>query len=625
MSLVRFQSVSVSFGHQMVLDEADLVIEKGQRIALIGRNGEGKSTLLKLINQELDADSGVLQFKKGINIQRLSQTVPEELHGRVFEIVAAGLGDIGQLLSEYYAIEHAATPTQPDTLVKLHHQLDEMDGWALFSKVETVLSKMGLQADHDIQRLSGGMRRRVLLARALLTEPDLLLLDEPTNHLDIEAIQWLERLLSSYQGAFVLVTHDRSFLRATTNAIVEVDRGKLHWFEGNYDYYVRHKEQMALAEEKANSEFDKKLAQEEAWIRQGIKARRTRNEGRVRALKALRKERLQRRDVKGTMAMSASSLEASGKLVFEAEHISFERAGKKIINDFSALVMRGDKIGIVGPNGCGKTTLLKLLLGELQPSSGKVKQGTQLKIAYFDQMRTALELDKTALENVGQGSTMVDVFGKSQHVISYLQQFLFTPERAQCAVSNLSGGEQNRLLLAKLFTLSANLMILDEPTNDLDIESLEVLEAFLVDYPGTLLIVSHDRTFLENVVTASWVYQGEGCFSEFPGGFTPYQAPKEESAIKQKETATNKRTTEEKKVSRGVKLSFNEQRELQALPAQIEKLEQQLASIQAQLADPALYQSQSAEEMAQLGRTLKEQEEALEHAYLRWETLEAKR
>lgn len=630
MSILHFQNINLHLGHNDIFDDCNLIIEQGEHLGLLGRNGEGKSTLLKLIAGKIEPDSGKLQFNKNINIQTLPQEVPTNITGKVIDAVANGFGALGQLIINYQRLAKNTDLTESETqeLITLQAQLEEQDGWHLYSQIQTIISKLQLEPSADISRLSGGMKRRVLLAQALLTEPDLLLLDEPTNHLDLESIVWLEKFLTSYNGAFILVTHDRSFLQATTNGILELDRGKLQRFNGSYSYYLREKESQLASEEKSNSEFDKKLAQEEKWIRQGIKARRTRNEGRVRALKALRQERLKRRELKGKMSLDQTNLEQSSKVIFEVSNISYQINDQQIIKDFSCLITRQDKIGIIGPNGCGKTTLLKLILGELTPSHGHIHYGAQFKVAYFDQMKSDINEELSAIDNVSQGSTMIEAFGKSQHVISYMKQFLFNPERARSPVKFLSGGERSRLLLARLFTKNANVLVMDEPTNDLDIESLEMLETFLVEYPGTLLLVSHDRTFIENVVTATWVYQGAGHFEEFIGGYQDYLLQSSRKATSDNKAETKAQTNTTKPAPAKVKpkkLSYNEQRELAALPEQIEAIETEIELLQQKLANPETYQATHSDNLVtEINQALKKLEADYEAKLERWELLESK-
>lgn len=623
MSLIRLQSVSIGFGHGLLLDKSNLNIQPREHIGLLGRNGEGKSTLLKVLTRELLPDDGTLQFQQTLSIQRLSQSVPLDLHKTVLAVVAEGLGDIAEAIIRYESFIHQASLSdkEHDALLNAQHRLDDEKGWDLLSRIETVISKMGLPREAKVEALSGGMRRRVLLAQCLLNEPDILLLDEPTNHLDLDAIEWLEQFLKAYPKTFILVTHDRQFLDNTCNNILELDRGKLTRYEGNYAYYQKQKALALESEEKANQEFDKNLAKEEIWIRQGIKARRTRNEGRVRALKALRNERQARRERQQTLDLTGNKLKQSGKVIFEADSINYTINGKQIIQDFSTLVMRGDKIGMVGPNGCGKTTLLKLLLGKLTEDSGQIKRGTGLEIAYFEQMRDMLEEEKSLVENVGKGSDFVEVFGESKHVIAYLQSFLFTPERARSPVKYLSGGEKNRLMLAILFTKEANVLVLDEPTNDLDIESLEILESFLVNYKGTVLIVSHDRAFLDNVVNALWVHEGNGQFNEYVGGYQDYMQAR---AHKAKKNLTNTRPQSKKptQTSNKTKLNDKERKRLKALPKKIEETEEKIQALERELANPALYSSENKSELEKHQSDLLGLEKTLEALYSEWEQLE---
>lgn len=625
MSIIQFQAVSLSLGHDQLFNEIDLIITKGDHLGLLGRNGEGKSTLLKLLGRTIEADSGQMTYQRNINIKTLPQAVPNDLTGPIIHVVSDGFGPVGRKIVAYQELINKSAPTDKDLekMGELQQVMDEQDGWQRYSQMETVISKLQLPTDKNIEELSGGMKRRVLLAQTLLTTPDVLLLDEPTNHLDIESIVWLEKFLKSYHGAFILVTHDRSFLQATTNAIIELDRGKLAKFNGTYQFYQEQKAAQLASEEKSNSEFDKQLAIEEKWIRQGVKARRTRNEGRVRALKALRNERQERRDVKGKINLSQTEMTQSSKCIFEAKNIAYDIGTRNIINNFSCLITRQDKIGIVGPNGCGKTTLLRLILGELETSRGEVKSGVQFKVAYFDQMKDHIDEDKSAIDNVGQGSQTIEALGRSQHIISYLKDFLFTPERARSPVKYLSGGERSRLILARLFTLNANVLVLDEPSNDLDIESLEMLEGFLVEYTGTLLIVSHDRTFLENVVTSSWVYKGKGEFEEHIGAYTDYTTEilkNTQSELPKSDKSGKKAVISEKKTST---LSYNEQRELNNLPNKLEKLEKQVSDLQTELADPTLYEAGNDKKLARLTVNFQKAEKELAMAYELWEKLEA--
>ncbi|MFZ0331939.1 MAG: ATP-binding cassette domain-containing protein, partial [Acinetobacter bohemicus] len=538
MAYITLRDVQLAFGGPSLLDGANFNLERGERVCLIGRNGEGKSTLLKLIEGSLLPDRGEVSIQNGITISMLAQDVPMD-SGKVADIVADGAGEAATVLRAYHEASDACVLGDMDAcdrMGELQHKLDQVDGWALETKVNSILSKMGLDPDADLADLSGGRKRRVLLARALLTQPDVLLLDEPTNHLDVESIEWLEKFLLDQNNLTLLfISHDRSFVDSIATRIVELDRGTLRSYEGNYTRYLDLKAQQMEAEEKQNALFDKRLAEEEVWIRQGIKARRTRNEGRVRALKDLREESKARRSQQGKVSMATQDANRSGKLVFDIEHLSVAFGDQEpIIKDFSALVLRGDRIGLVGDNGVGKTTLIKAILGELE-HSGTVKTGTQLEVAYFDQLRNALDLEKSVKDNVSEGSDFVDVNGGRRHIYSYLQDFLFSPERARTPVKALSGGERNRILLAKLLLKPSNLIVMDEPTNDLDMVTLELLEEMLGGYKGTLLLISHDRAFMDNVVTSTWVFDGKGHIDEYIGGYQDYleQRP-DQTAVDQK-------------------------------------------------------------------------------------------
>ncbi|AKH21590.1 ATP-binding cassette domain-containing protein [Sedimenticola thiotaurini] len=631
MALINLRKVQLGFGGPALLDNLDLSIERGERICLLGRNGAGKSTLMKLIAGELQPDDGEFSIQQGAIITRLTQEVPEGIEGTVFDVVATGLGELGELVRRFHQISHQLATDHSekllDQLSRVQHDLEAADGWQSEQRVETVISKLSLDPDIPFAALSGGLKRRVLLARALVQAPDLLLLDEPTNHLDIASIDWLEEFLLNYDGTLLFVTHDRMFLRKLATRIIELDRGQLTDWPGDYENFQRRKAEMLNAEEKANARFDKKLAQEEVWIRQGIKARRTRNEGRVRALQALRAERKQRRERTGNVNMALQQAERSGKLVIEAEGISYAWDGKPIVRDFTTTIMRGDRIGVIGPNGAGKTTLLNLLLGKLQPDAGTVKHGTKLEVAYFDQLRAQLDDEKSVQDNVADGSDKVEINGSSKHVISYLQDFLFTPDRVRQPVKALSGGERNRLLLARLFSKSANVLVMDEPTNDLDVETLELLEELLLDYQGTLLLVSHDRAFLNNVVTSTLVFEGDGQINEYVGGYDDWlsqrKAPLVEAAPKPVEAKpTTARREPVKPASKPKKLSYKDQRELDALPKRIEQLETELEQLQMTVADPAFYKRPK-EEKTEVQQQLQETEAALNTAYARWEELES--
>ena len=626
MPLITLQNVDYSVGGPLLLEKAELSIESGERIALIGRNGAGKSTLMKLMAGELKPDDGEVRVQQGVRVTRLEQEVPHGAAGSVFDVVADGLGELGHWLAEFHRLSHAEV-FDGDAMGKVQAKIDAADGWALDQRVAETLTKLELDGEAEFGRLSGGMKRRVLLARALVAGPDVLLLDEPTNHLDIEAIDWLEGFLKGWNGCVVFVTHDRRFLRALATRIVEIDRGRVTSWPGDWDNYLRRKEERLNAEAQENARFDKLLAQEEVWIRQGIKARRTRDEGRVRRLKAMRSERAARRDQVGKVRMDIAEGQASGKKVIEARDVSFSHGEQPLVRDFSTTILRGDRIGLIGPNGSGKTTLLKLLLDALPPDAGEVKLGTQLQVAYFDQYRATLREDWNAMENVAEGSDTVEIGGSKKHVLGYLQDFLFTPERARAPITRLSGGERNRLLLAKLFAQPSNLLVMDEPTNDLDVETLELLEELLADYPGTLLLVSHDRDFLDNVVTSTLVMEGEGRIGEYVGGYTdwlrqrPAQMPEREAPVKvapaPEATSPTPAATPAKK-----KLGYKESRELEALPGRIDTLETEIAERTARMNDPGYFQRDPAEVQAD-NTALADAQAALDVAYERWQALEA--
>ncbi|HBR98714.1 MAG TPA: ABC transporter ATP-binding protein [Gammaproteobacteria bacterium] len=627
MALLRLNAVSISFGDKPVLDQINLAISAGERIALVGRNGMGKSTLLKILAGEIKADSGEIVQQQGLTVTRLEQEVPDTLQGSVYHVVASGLGQAGQWLARYRDLAQSddATAALPE-METLQARIEAEDAWHLDQKVGEILSKMQLDASIAMDTLSGGMKRRVLLARALVSDPDLLLLDEPTNHLDMDAIDWLETFLPTARASLVFITHDRAFLRKLATRIVEIDRGQVSDWPGDYAAYLRGKEAALAAEQTRQALQDKKLAQEETWIRQGIKARRTRNEGRVRALKKLRQEHAARRQQVGKARITAQMAENSGKVVLEADQLHYRIDDKVIVKDFSTLVLRGDKIGLLGPNGVGKSTLIRLLLGQLQPTSGTVDAGTHQQIAYFDQLRDALNPNKTALENVVDGADTLVQNGKSRHVISYLQDFLFAPERARAPIHALSGGERNRLLLARIFARPSNVLVLDEPTNDLDVETLELLEELLTDYAGTLLLVSHDREFLDNIVTSCFVFDGDGAISQWVGGYSDWLRQRPDPAPAKPAIAPeNRASTTAKAPSPAAprkKLSYKDQRELDALPKTIEDLESQQSALHAQMADSDFFK-QSPEAIQAAQTTLQTVTEALEQAYVRWETLEA--
>lgn len=630
MAYITLRDVQLAFGGPALLDGANFNLERGERVCLIGRNGEGKSTLLKLIEGSLLPDSGEVSIQNGLTVSMLAQDVPMD-SGKVADIVADGAGEAAEVLRAYHEATDACMLGDMeacDRMGNLQHKLDQLDGWALENKVNALLSKMGLDPNADLADLSGGRKRRVLLARALLTQPDVLLLDEPTNHLDVESIEWLEKFLLDQNNLTLLfISHDRSFVDSIATRIVELDRGILRGYEGNYSRYLELKAQQMEAEEKQNALFDKKLAEEEAWIRQGIKARRTRNEGRVRALKALREESKARRSQQGKVSMATQEANRSGKLVFDIEHLSVSYDGKPLIKDFSTLVMRGDRIGLVGDNGVGKTTLIKAILGEIE-HGGSVKTGTQLEVAYFDQLRNALDLEKTVMANVSEGSDFVDVNGNRRHIYSYLQDFLFSPERARTPVKALSGGERNRILLAKLLLKPSNLIVMDEPTNDLDMVTLELLEEMLSEYKGTLLLISHDRAFMDNVVTSTWVFDGKGNIAEYIGGYQDYlqQRPDDKVVDQKSDVKKAQAKAEAEKAAaqsnvKKVKLSYKDQRELEQLPAEIEKLEVEQAELSDKLADGSWFVS-SADEATKASQRLAEIEEVLLEKLERWDELE---
>lgn len=633
MTLLKFTDVSLAYGMTPLLDKVSWQIEKGERVCIIGRNGTGKSSLLSLVRGVNQPDDGEIWRAPGLKIGELPQELPKADNRIVFDVVAEGLTGVGELLARYHHLsQHINNDDDLQQLMQVQQQLEAKDGWRLQQLVDTTLTRLQLPADKKLAELSGGWRRRVLLAQALVAEPDLLLLDEPTNHLDIGAINWLENALMDFKGAILFITHDRSFLQHLATRILELDRGYLIDWKGDYASFLVHKEQQLAAEETANALFDKKLAQEEVWIRQGIKARRTRNEGRVRALKALRQERAERRNVQGKASFQLDSSEKSGKQVIIADNISFGYEDKPQVKDFSLIIQRGDRIGLLGANGTGKTTLLKLLLGELAPNNGQVKHGTKLEIAYFDQLRNQLDEEKTVLDNVAEGRDFINIAGQERHVLSYLGDFLFSPQRARTPVKALSGGERARLLLAKLFSKPANLLVLDEPTNDLDIETLELLEEVLDSFQGTVLIVSHDRVFLDNVVTSTLVFEGDGKVIEYIGGYDDWLrqggSPKLLGVQDDKQTATVSEATvqsakpivtQEQSTKR--KLSYKDQRELDALPAKIEALESELGMLQEQVNNPDFYQ-QSTEVTSVVLEKLTNMQLELDSLLERWAELE---
>jgi ATP-binding cassette subfamily F protein uup len=626
MSLITLRNISLGIGSDALYESANLIIEPRQRICLIGRNGAGKSTLFKILQGEIMPDKGDVERQQNLTIAKLEQDIPTHLSGTIFDVVASGLGAAGKLIMEHehilQALEHDSDPTLLDKLHTVQQAIETHHAWHLEQQIKTILSKMNLDATQEVAKLSGGMIRRVLLARALVSDPDILLLDEPTNHLDITAITWLEDFLLSYNKTIIFITHDKRFLERLATQIVEIDQGKLMIWDGDYHSFLRHKEAQLAAEARANELFDKRLAEEERWIRQGVKARRTRNEGRVRALKQMRAERQQRRTRPEQMRLQQQDLALTGKIVFEAKDISYSVGGKTIIRDFSTIIARGDKIGIIGPNGCGKSTLLQLLLGQLQPTSGSVTQGTNLSISYFDQRREQLDESKTVQQNIYDGGDFLTINGKTTHIMSYLQDFLFTPQRARTPTRSLSGGERNRLVLARLFTKPSNVLILDEPTNDLDMETLELLQEYLLDYTGTILLVSHDRDFLDQVATATFVYEGDGKVTEYNGGYDDYLHAKKAPSTPiiaapnatKKSTHTNTSTVKQK-------LTFKEKQELEQLPVNIENLEQEQQSLQEALLTADFYKK-SKEEISVHNLRLTTVESELKTAYDRWAELD---
>ena len=636
MALLNLSNAYLGFGDHPLLDHTELHIEPNERVCLVGRNGAGKSTLMKVLAGEIQLDDGKLTLEKDIVVTRLEQDPPRHVQESVFDYVAEGIAHLSDLLKQYHHIsQQMQTDYSDELLTKLSHiqaQLEHNNAWQFENRIQDTLKLLELDPDKKLCELSGGWVRRAALARALVADPDILLLDEPTNHLDVEAITWLEDLLLNFKGSIIFISHDRSFIRKMATRIVDLDRGKLVSYPSNYDLYLETKAEDLRVEELQNALFDKKLAQEEVWIRQGIKARRTRNEGRVRALKKLREERRNRREVQGSAKIQIDQSTRSGKIVFDIENASYEVAGKTLLKNFSATIQRGDKIALVGANGCGKTTFIKLLLGELQPTSGTIHCGTKLEVAYFDQYRAELDLEKTVMDNVADGKQDIEVNGVKRHVLGYLQDLLFPPKRAMTPVKALSGGERNRLLLAKLLLKPNNLLILDEPTNDLDVETLELLEELLTDYQGTLIIVSHDRQFIDNTVEECFFFEGDGVVNKYIGGYfdakqqqIQYHASlaahsqnvKKNEPLAIEPVKAEKPKAEQKKV----KLSYKEQRELEALPAQMEALEAEMEALQTEVNSADFFSKEASYTQAQLQK-LAEAEMALEQAFERWEQLE---
>lgn len=621
MPLIKLDNVSIAFGIKPVLDHVQLQIDEQERVGLIGRNGEGKSTLLKVIAESILPDTGQLWKQAGVVISTLEQSPELPEAATVYEAVADSLGEVGHVIARYHDLL-LEPDVDLDALGKLQHKLESMDGWTLQQRIESVLSRLNLPADKKIDEMSGGWKRRVGLARALVVEPDVLLLDEPTNHLDMETIVWLEKQVQSFRGAVVCITHDRTFLQNIAKRIIEIDRGQLTSWSCSYHQYLERKAAALESEAKTQAEFDKKLAREEVWIRQGIKARRTRNEGRVRALKRLRSERAERRNLAGPVKLEVDKGERSGKQVLEAENISIAYDGRRMVHDFSCRLMRGDRVGLVGPNGIGKSTLIKSLLQEIDVDSGNVKHGTKLKVAYFDQHRVVLDLEKTVIDLVSDGKETITINGRDRHIISYLGDFLFAPERARSPAKVLSGGERNRIMLAKLFSQPANFIVMDEPTNDLDIETLELLEELLMEYDGTLLLVSHDREFLENVVTNFWFFEGDGVITDYVGDVPNWATViKDQAKIEQVDKPKVEAQAVPKQAAKP-KLSYKVKKELEELPLQIEALEETLAQLQT-LTSTADFHSGDRDTVQQKMDELMDIDKHLQEKYQRWDELES--
>jgi len=649
MSIVRFENVCLAYGLSPLLDEVSLAIEAGEKVCLLGRNGEGKSSFMRLLAKEIEPDSGALIFEKGLKVGSLPQTLPEADERSVFDVVAEGLSGIGHILAQYHAlIDEQAHGESLDagSLNRLHvlqEKIEAQDGWSFQTKIKNMLKRFGLGENQQMKALSGGWRRRVLLARALINEPDLLLLDEPTNHLDIDTIKWLEQQLKEFNGALLFVSHDRAFVKSLASGIIELDRGNIATFKGNYDSYLVDKQKMLEDEARQDQLFDKRLSEEEVWIRQGIKARRTRNEGRVRALKSMRNERKRRIEKQGKATIKIEEADKSGKLVVEVEGVSHafsanDADGRLVIKDFSLTVMRGERIGLIGANGAGKTTLLRIMLGKLEPMSGSVKLGSKLEVAYFDQLRGGLDPEKTVFDNVADGHDFININGNSKHVISYLNDFLFTAERARTPVKALSGGETNRLLLAKLFGRPSNVIVMDEPTNDLDVDTLELLEERLNDFTGTLLLTSHDRDFLDQVVTSTLVFEGRGRVSEYVGGYQDWVRQTGGVMAVESQTVSGggesnpspdvkgKASISEvpvAAVSKPIrkKMSYKLKLELEQLPAKIEALEEEVSQLQVEMAAGDFYSNEHALVEKTISR-LAAAEQSLDEAEERWLELE---
>ena len=629
MSLIAMRDIKFGFGGPVLLEGINFQIRQGERVSLLGRNGCGKSTLLRLVQGQLEPDSGEITCQPNLRVAMLSQSVRQDISGKVFDVVVQGLGNAGKLLVEYHNISHntsnAHSADSDARLHELHDELEKEDSWKKLNVIETVLSMTGIDPEIQFSDLSAGLKRRVLTAKALAAEPDLLILDEPTNHLDIESIKWLEDFLLRCQKSLLFVTHDRRFLKKVSTRIVEIDRGKLFNWNCDYEDYMKRKEQLILAEQNQWNQFDKRLAREEYWIRQGVKARRTRNEGRVKALQKMREVRSQRRYQDGQVKIEINAARRSGDIVVKANGVDFSYDGsntKPIISDLTATIIRGDRIGIIGPNGQGKTTLLRLLLGELSATNGQIRHGTNVQCAYFDQLHGQLNLNETLLENIGEGYGTVIVNGRKKHVFAYLADFLFDAEQAKAKVSSLSGGERNRLQIAKVFTQPSNLLVLDEPTNDLDVETLELLEDMLIEYPGTVLLVSHDRAFLNNVVTSTLVLEDGGKVTEYVGGYDDWLRQRADIDSAKEEKSAAKRKIAKPQKARPVKLTFKQERELERLPSLIEKLEKQIAFLHEKMSEPSFYKQDGAM-IAETKAKLDEFDGELTNAYSRWEELAA--
>jgi len=627
MSLINLRNASISFGTHPLLNNIDMQINSGERVCLLGRNGEGKSTLMKVINGDIELDSGSMTCKQDLKVGFLSQEVPKDLNGTVFEIIVTGLGSQSKLLSEYHQVSNQLITDNRDELMgrldKIQHMLEASGGWQTHQRVEKIITRMDLDADAEFKLLSAGVKRRVLLAKSIVLEPDILLLDEPTNHLDLSTIKWIEDFLSKYKGSLLFVTHDRMFLKKLATRIIELNSGKIYDWSCDYETFLQRKQAVMEADEREEALFDKKLAREEVWIRQGIKARRTRNEGRVAALEKMRETRLARRKRIGTANMQVQNAERSGEKVIFAEEITQVYDEKTIIKNFSTTIMSGDKVGLLGPNGIGKTTLLNIFLEKLKPTHGSVTLGTKLQIAYFDQLRDQLVETKSVRYNIADGYDTLTINGRSRHVIGYLQDFLFSPERAQSPVMKLSGGERNRLLLARLFAKPSNILVMDEPTNDLDLETLELLEELLLDYKGTLLLVSHDRTFLNNVATTILAFEGKGIVNEYVGGYDDWLRQQESESDLQSQTEKKQKYTKKRpeKTEKQRKLSYNENKELEKLPQQIEKLELEQKELHDIMSSPDFFR-QDPNKITEKKERLKVIEAELKIVYERWETLE---